>query len=325
MLNWRDDQVRAALLKFWNGEEVAAGKKLAALIGHLSESGFIAESPRRQRYGLVEAKRAEWRSLLARRYPEWEAVLAALREAQKAPSAENLQALRREPAPAAGAFRRLHHKTYKARWAAHSKAAGTVPAHLDLTRDDTVRIRASQGLRLRRDDGGELDCAAWMALAGEVVLPERALNDGLRLAGTLPRLAMTVENLGAYIDFPCVPELLLIHAPGWNSSLARRLIEQLPPTVAWWHFGDLDPEGLEIFAALAQPPRPAKLWIPDFWEEYLASHALPLERPWPGGLAVAHPLLARLVQQQAWLEQEAIVPDSRLAQAVQALLDGQAA
>src|SRR6266852_1059017 len=79
----------------------------------------------------------------------------------------------------------------------------------------------------------------------EVVTTERALRDGARLAGTLPRALLLVENLGPYLDL-CAPEgWLVAHVPGWNTVTIRLLLEQMP-AIPLVHFGDLDPNGVRI-------------------------------------------------------------------------------
>jgi hypothetical protein len=143
---------------------------------------------------------------------------------------------------------------------------------------------------------------------------------------------MTVENLGACLDLPAPPQALVVHQPGWNCRLAQRFIALLPEAVPWWHFGDLDPEGLAIFAALvrageADRPLPGscphsgpygawahrpRLFLPAWWGDYLPSHGLPLGADWPVGLTPDNALLTRLRAGRLWLEQEAILLDPRL-------------
>ncbi len=128
---------------------------------------------------------------------------------------------------------------------------------------------------------------------------------------------MTVENLGAYLDLPAPRHALVIHQPGWNTRLAARLIGLLPPTPTWWHFGDLDPEGLRIQNSLGDAQRRPRPFIPHWWQDYIDSHGLPLPDGWPAGddldrrIAPAQ-LMAQLQEQRVWMEQEAILLDPRL-------------
>lgn len=100
-------------------------------------------------------------------------------------------------------------------------------AGVDLTRDGLVRLRPNAGLTIKRD-GCVLDTSLVVGVLHEVVLTERALRDGARLAGTLPRALLLVENLGPYLDL-CAPEgWLVAHVPGWDTVTVRLLMEQMP-------------------------------------------------------------------------------------------------
>jgi hypothetical protein len=91
----------------------------------------------------------------------------------------------------------------------------------------------------------------------------------------------------------------------------------LPDSVPWWHFGDLDPDGLAIFAALGSGARRPSLFLPDWWGDYLTTHGLPLEVGWPEPVAEFDGgLLAELRTARRWLEQESILLDPRLGPAL---------
>lgn len=134
---------------------------------------------------------------------------------------------------------------------------------------------------------------------------------------------MTVENLGAYLDLPAPAAALVVHQPGWNTRLAARLIGLLPSGLPWWHFGDLDPKGLAIFASLGEATARPRHFIPVWWQDYLETHGLPLSGGWPpmrtqGQERVGDeqdPKLVRCLRATGrWLEQEAILLDPRLAE-----------
>jgi hypothetical protein len=222
--------------------------------------------------------------------------------------------------------RRLHRKTWMARFGEHSKVGipDNQPPHgIALTDDDLLRLRPNQGLALRLGDGTERECALWTDVLGELVIPQRALDRGLSLAGAAPRWVMTVENLGAYLDLPAPATALVVHQPGWNTRLAARLIALLPSGLPWWHFGDLDPKGLAIFTSLGDATARPRHFIPAWWRDYLETHGLPLSGGWPptqdqgherSGDAQDPELVQRLRASGRWLEQEAILLDPRLAE-----------
>jgi hypothetical protein len=205
----------------------------------------------------------------------------------------------------------------QARWARHSKSpldadAAARLGPLVVTGDDVVRLRPHAGLALRRGERVDLDPAA---LTGEVALPERALLDGVTFDGPPPRLVLTVENLGAYVDLPKPADVLAIWLPGWNSPLALRVLDLLA-SAPHAHFGDLDPEGAAIVAHLRARGRSVRWFVPAFWAEYESTHALPCLAPWPPPDPDWPPLVRRLAAAGRWLEQEAVVPDPRLAGAL---------
>jgi hypothetical protein len=153
-----------------------------------------------------------------------------------------------------------------------------------------------------------------MAMIGEVILPERAILDGVRPCGVLPKAVMTVENLGPFVDIPKPKELLLIHQPGWNTPLSQQFIRSLGPEPRWYHFGDLDPEGIAIYHHLNQEGQKADLFLPSFWSEFEQAFFQPLSGTWPEKIleSFSKPLLKKLFAANTWLEQEPIVLDKRL-------------
>ena len=76
---------------------------------------------------------------------------------------------------------------------------------------------------------------------GEVILNERALGNGTQFTGVRPSAALLVENLGPYMDVPAPDDWMVIHAPGWNTVTAMRILDLLDGAPIL-HFGDLDPQ-----------------------------------------------------------------------------------
>ncbi|OEC41461.1 Wadjet anti-phage system protein JetD domain-containing protein [Aeromonas sp. DNP9] len=226
---------------------------------------------------------------------------------------------------------RLNQACFHALWHGDSKhprsASLAAPklANLSLTQDEVIRIRTLEPLSLVDRQGQQHDMTVMMALLGELALPERALAT-LAAIGWQGDRVITVENKGAFVDYPLQPGQLLLFAPGRNTSLAKRLIPLLPAGVQWAHFGDLDQRGIDIAIELARElNRPAMLWLPCELKPYLEHYARPVRTfatdsgkvPWRvmqqadqadgHGTPAGVPWLDELVTNGAWLEQEVLI------------------
>ena len=318
--DWSCPEHSWTLLELLQRTDVTRTKRNAALLDWLQEAGWIGQGSRRDLRRLVAARRPEIKARLDVLWPQWRAEIAALDREGLPRDPSGLRQLRRRHLPLRQLPDRLHRKTWMARFGAQSKAGipdEQPPQGTALTDDDLLRLRPNQGLTLRLADGTEQDCSRWAEPLGEVVIPQRALDRGLALDGTAPRWIMTVENLGAYLDLPVDGQALVIHQPGWNTRLSARLIALLPLDLPWWHFGDLDPKGLAIFASLGDARATPRLFVPDWWQDYLGTHGLTLEGGWPkvhdpAGGPQCPELVRRLREMGLWLEQEAILLDPRL-------------
>ncbi|TNI99635.1 Wadjet anti-phage system protein JetD domain-containing protein [Aeromonas veronii] len=230
---------------------------------------------------------------------------------------------------------RLNQACFYALWHGDSKhprsASLAAPqlADLSLTQDEVIRIRTLEPLSLVDQQGQQHDMTAMMALLGELALPERTLGT-LAAIGWQGERVITVENKGAFVDYPLQPGQLLLFAPGRNTTLAKQLIPLLPAGVQWAHFGDLDQRGIDIAIELARElNRPAMLWLPCELQPYLEHYARPVRTfatdsgkvPWRvttqadqvdgHGTPVGVPWLDELVTQGAWLEQEVLILAAR--------------
>ena len=232
---------------------------------------------------------------------------------------------------------RLNQASFHALWhgdSKHPRTESLAPqlAHMTLTQDEVIRIRTLGSLSLVDRHGQLQDMTAVMTMVGELALPERALGSlaAIRWQGDQ---VITVENKGAFVDYPLQPGQLLLFAPGRNTTLAKLLIPLLPAGVPWAHFGDLDQRGIDIAVELARElQRPAMLWLPRELQPYLDHYARPVRSfaagsgkvPWRGtmgaqadegvdGLTEAHkaretlPWLDALIKKSAWLEQEVLI------------------
>jgi hypothetical protein len=288
---------------------------------HLAELSWTKQTGRCDEIAIVESQRQELERLLTQVWPEWPRVQTELAGASLPISVKGwrqLQDIERARA-AKGLPSRLNRRTATALVGPHSKASLSAPrrealAELAVMHDGTLRLRPSLGLLIRRGDD-ELDAAMVAGVLGEVVLTERALVDGAVLAGQLPRALLLVENLGAYLDAPAPPGWLLAHVPGWDTCTARLLLKQLRdiPVV---HFGDLDPNGIRIMRHLRECRSDLRWVVPEFWREYLPKAALRANWPDDLDLADAPTLVQQLASSGLWLEQEVILLDPRLPQAL---------
>lgn len=163
----------------------------------------------------------------------------------------------------------------------------------------------------RRAHDRERNACEIAGVLGELVLAERALLDGTTFCGVMPRGVLLVENAGPFLDLPVPDGWLVAHVPGWNTRIARLLLDPLAGT-PWVHFGDLDPNGVRIFRQLRQARVDLRWFVPEFWGEYVDSHGL--RRKWPEGLVGEGdpPLVRMLAERGLWMEQEVLVLDARV-------------
>ncbi|MBL0440656.1 hypothetical protein JEO77_04275 [Aeromonas veronii] len=226
---------------------------------------------------------------------------------------------------------RLNQACFYALWHGDSKhprsasLAAPLLAKLSLTQDEVIRIRTLEPLSLVDQQGQQHDMTAMLALLGELALPERTM-DMLAAIGWQGERVITVENKGAFVDYPLQPGQLLLFAPGRNTTLAKQLIPLLPAGVQWAHFGDLDQRGIDIAIELARElNRPAMLWLPCELRPYLDHYARPVRTfatdsgkvPWRlttqadqvdgHGASAGVPWLEKLITDGTWLEQEVLI------------------
>lgn len=193
-------------------------------------------------------------------------------------------------------------------------AAGLGPKHEPqiaptgtLTRDWILRFRPNAGLLGSFADQA-VDFHETASRLTECVVPERLWLRFQGFSGTSPRLAVTCENLGAYIDLALPDTVMAIYSPGADIEAAAALLRHLPDT-RWIHFGDIDPDGLEIAENLSRETgRELNLYIPSFADEYLPGR--PLETPWQK--TPDSPLFTELRNTQKRIFQEVFMLDPRL-------------
>lgn len=315
---WDRDENRFAFLELVHDGRLKRREGQREVWEWLAPLRWTKATGRRDELALAPGKRSEVEEMLDRRWPQWREAQARLVEAGLPATHEGWRALQdAERAGRAVALpRRLNEKTAAAQVGPHSKAGltdarRTALAEIELTRDGIVRFRPHKGLVLEAADR-RVDASMVVDVAGEVVLNERALRDGTRLTGARPAVAMLVENLGPYVDVRVPEDWIVIHVPGWNTTTAKLVVDQLEDAPVL-HFGDLDPEGAKIAGHLKREYPRLRWVVPEFWKEWVPERAL--KRAWPDDLDLndAPALVQELKDSGLWLEQETIALDPRLA------------
>lgn len=323
MFDWTKSELQLTLLEMRVEARTIRRKGNTELVEHFLEAGLLTRTPRRNEVEVTESGKRQVHQLIDRVWPEWEEVLARLDAGALPRTARNIEAMLRairRPSLHAPLPPRLNQKTYNASQGRHSKVRYRQPSveGVQITHDGILRMRAPEGMVLRSGPRS-MRCGDMAALAGgEILIPERALLDGLAIEGTLPSKVLTVENLAAFLDLASPPDCLTVHVPGLNSTLAIEFIRRLPTvgqSLRFIHFGDLDPNGLNIYAHLRDSlASDMTFLVPPFWEEYVEGYWQPLDGDWSGPpLPLALSLgLHALVERGIWLEQECFLLDARL-------------
>lgn len=313
-MNWDDDRLCAAALRLLLTGTLRTTKAAAGLLLELEQLGLIGPTRREGQFRLQAGAGNALRRYLQPRWPALTAAEATFAARPHLISAMALRAERRRLLALPPGITHLNRKTWSAWAGAHSKSRQRSPVQgVRLTTDRTLRMRPNLGLQLVTEEGRMLSLDDYHTVLGEISIPERAIDGAWYVAGTMPALVMTVENIGAFIDLPAPPWLLLLHAPGWDTALATGFIGRLPSDVHWMHFGDLDPEGLRVglsMQCVSSGRRPA-VWVPRAAATLLTTHALPLRAAWPvqnlPTALMADPILRDLVDTRRWLEHESMV------------------
>ncbi|WP_211824110.1 Wadjet anti-phage system protein JetD domain-containing protein [Kistimonas asteriae] len=227
-----------------------------------------------------------------------------------------------------------HERVAQAIWAQHSKdrkADNTyIPAQLNTHRNDILRLRTHAPMRIH-GAGWVIDTEADMQRFGEIILNEHVISNIQQIESHDQLPVMTIENIGAWDSCPLINNLLTIFTPGHDTRLTIRFLQHLN-TFHWQHFGDLDYHGIKIAEQLSQKlEKQIQLFIPDWWNEYLPTHALTIteadkKKQWPSTTLLSrlirqHRVIRQLCSSQSWLEQEAIMLDRRLPDALHSFIN----
>ncbi|MBY0401632.1 hypothetical protein K2X89_15170 [Myxococcota bacterium] len=321
---WETPDERLALLELLACGSLKRRRAQEAAFDALTELPWTRASGRRDELRLVQERRHELVTLLERVWPAWRGELADLAAQGLPPTPDGwgrlLDARRATRLSALPDLpERLNRRTAAALAAPHSKAALTdarraALGETEATHDGTLRLRPPAGL-VARTRRGVVDLGAVAHVIGEIAIPERAFLDGLKLEGEL-RAVVLVENLGAWRDLPAPAGFLLAHVPGWDTATGAQLLDCVAHVPAI-HFGDLDPNGVRIYFHL-RARRPDLRWfVPEFWGEFVERHGLRVDWPADLDLSAAPALVHELAARGLWLEQERVVVDRRIGEALE--------
>ena len=321
---WESDNTRLALLELLSRGKLKRRRTQIKAYDTLAELPWTRATGRRDEISAVEERRTELVGLIDRVWPVWRDVLADLVAAGLPPTPDGYgRLLDMERAAAIPELpERINRRTAASLAASHSKAPLTEArrgalGETDPTHDGSIRLRPPAGLSARTANG-VVDLSGIAAVLGEVSIPERALLDGLVFDGTI-RAVLLVENLGAWRDLSPPPRWLLAHVPGWDTATVGHLLDRIEgiPVV---HFGDVDPNGVRIMLHLRRRAPNLKWFLPGFWFEL--AEACGLRAMWPQDIDLdfAPAQVRALAARGLWLEQERIVLDPRMADALELAL-----
>lgn len=307
----------ARLIEDGTGPESARNR---ALIERYEIAGWLMRSSRRNEWLVRNEAGQHLRSRLATLLPDWETDFKLLQahglDPRKPQDIEALPALRR-PAVAKG---KINRRNWKSAAGLGPKRKSMLKTEATLTSDWVMRIRPSKGLVAKWEDG-TTDLWEMARIWTECPIPQRKWLTLHELAGTQPAVVITCENLGAYIDLPLPENSLAVFSPGKHVELAIELLARLPSS-KWVHFGDLDPEGLEIAEQIANAAgRKIALYIPSFANEYVES-GLAQKKDVFWKIELNHPVLKMLTTRSEGLYQEVFMLDTRLEGEIAELQNG---
>jgi len=303
----------ACLARLLETGTIRAGRKNEALIHRFETARWVTLGSRKEEWVLRSGKAPDLENRLSILLPTWRLDFDLLRSIGRdhfdASDIAALPMLRRN-INASG--RMINRRNWNAAVGLGPKHKAKIPPQGSLTKDWVLRIRPNKGL-MGLMDKAEVDLYSLASVWTECVIPERAWIVFGGFSGVIPQTIITCENLGAYIDFPAHETTLVVFSPGADTEAAIALLKMFPAAV-WMHFGDLDPEGIDIAKRIAgEVGREISLLIPYFAHDYLDA-AKPVETAW--GEVPDIPLLLTLKEKKKRIFQEVFMLDGRLVESL---------
>lgn len=318
---WEGDNARLALLEILSRGKLKRRRAQAEAYETLAELPWTRSTGRRNEIGVVAERRAALADLIDRVWPGWREALADLTAAGLPPTPDGYgRLLDRARASALPELPdRINRRTAAALTGPHSKTTLTESRQGALgeagpTHDGIIRLRPPAGLSAQMA-GGIVDLGEIAAILGEASIPERAFLDGLTFSGSV-RAVLLVENLGAWRDLQSPDDWLVAHVPGWDVATAGHLLDRFRRTPII-HFGDLDPNGVRILLHLCRRAPHLTWFVPDFWLDRAAEFGRNTSWPRDLNLDFAPARVRELAARGLWLEQERIVLDGRMTDALE--------
>lgn len=307
----------SALARLVETGAIKVGVKNDSLVRRFETARWIVLGVRKSEWVIRPDKKFCMEERLSILMPSWREDFSFLRSIGRDPYApsdiEALPMLRRQRIVSGTMVNR---RNWNAAAGLGPKHKAKVSAHASLTKDWVLRFRPNAGL-VCKQSSGITDLAEMAVIWTECLIPERAWTGIQTFSGVLPAAVITCENLGAYIDLPVNDSTLVIYSPGADTESAVALLKLLPATSVWLHFGDLDPEGIDIAQRLSvETNRDMKLLIPFFAEDYIDA-ARPVETAW--GDVPDIQLLRALKEKRKRIFQEVFMLDERLSDALESL------
>lgn len=332
VLDWQSPLLQEAAIKLYQQQSIQADDVSTPLISVLLESHWLIADDLAQHYVLTDRGVTGIEQLLDLRVPHWRRLAEHLDEGLGEQRRQMLtrwhfleERLRSDVPHVLNRSVAEASLGCEAQWLDDPVFSEPLP-DIRTTEDRTLHLRGHLDLKLQREHHAAIALAPIWEQLHEAVLSERDLMDVTEPEGDMPFMVMTVEDRGVFMDLPVPDQLLLVWAPGPDTTLVSQLLRWIPQFVPHVHFGHLDHQGLLLAEQLGrESQRPVRRFIPGFWQEYCALYAEPVApgqsrgAPWQGRIkSVA--LLDFLMREGLWMKQSPLVLDVRLHDEIRRLL-----
>jgi len=284
------------------------------------DAGWIIQSRRKGEWNLIENAKSQIEIRLNNLWPTRDSDTLLLYKNSLDPlNPKHLQYL-----PALRKQTSSKHKIINRRSLYSASGIGPKQKSLLINAADNVVITHDAISRFRPNSGLVLKIGSYSLNFDDVIetlhefsLSERALMKEVEFKGKLPKTIITVENLGSYIDIVLPDNVLVIFSPGSDLRSATQLMKYFPE-VNWIHFGDIDPEGMQIAHNLAKVlSREVNIYIPSFTREYI-SRAQKKNVTWDKTYGIE--VLESLKEKDIGIYQEIFMLDERLTKDIESYM-----